>query len=757
MSSLPITADQPWHGHLFTYCRGQSDSHIKTGEDYPTRALIALWTMTPDDKPKSAGLAMIPSSYNDYDARSHEAQRARGSFVTLAADIDGGNHDADTVQEAVEAFAGGSAWLIYSSAHSRPGDTRWRIILPLLEAVPFDTWYDAQTALFCFLDARGIKTDRALSRAGQLVYLPNVPHAHKSGTALRGENGEPLYFERRGTQDAPGLDLGQGLVAEGMAALRRQRALDEQERAKLKAEADRRRAARPVGNGGSLIDDFNAANSIPDMLASCGYTQCPRHDEDWRSPQQTGETYATRVMGSKWVSLSGSDAASGLGEKCAAGCYGDAFDLFVHYQHGGNRKDALRQLGAERRADNVTYPPQFHAEPPEWMSEAPMPEEPDDYWQPDHGEDYLELAGAVPRSETGLLPYFDAGDFKGQPVTDREWMMDHWEPRRSCVYLTGVGAVGKSLFTQQRLTCSAAGLPFLGVPIRPGVSIYITCEDDLAEMHRRQDAINQSLGITWDDLKGRLFLISLKGMLNKELCVFDAEERMKPTERWASLNATIDHLEATHVALDNVAHFFTGNENIRNQVAAFVGLIDGLAERINGVVLLLGHPNKAGGEYSGSTAWENQVRARLFLSLNANDDGYIADPDARTLTNSKPNYSKRGDALTFRWHQWAFVRDEDLGPDRVAELNETIAASGANEAFLRCLRVRAGQDGREVGPKIGPSYAPSRFAEMIEARGYSKRDLAAAMERLLTIGKIVTEETFNPKSKRYHTVFREVL
>lgn len=755
MSTLPSHAFQPWHEQRFVAIHGQDDTNIQTGEDYGTQPLAALWSMRPGDKPKHHGLAMIPSTYADYDARNHKAQQERGRFVALAGDVDGGNHDAKAIETAVEAFVGGSAWLVYSSAHSRPGDQRWRIILPLAEPVPFDTWHDAQSSFFAFMEARGIEMDHALARAGQLVYLPNVPAVHKSGTALRGEDGAPLYYERHASPiECPGLPLKKGAVAQGIAAIRRQRMIDAQERERIKEEAARRRASKPQGNGASLIDDFNAANSIASMLEICGYEQSPRDPEDWHSPLQQGDTFATRVMGSKWVSLSASDAASGLGEKCAAGCYGDAFDLLVHFKHGGDRKAALRQLGAERRADNVIYPPEFDAEPPAWMDEAPPHDAP---------PEWMEMEGGVvvdldaPGASADLLPFFDAGDFKGQVVTDREWMMDHWEPRRSCVYLTGVGAVGKSLFTQQRLTCSAVGRPFLGVAIRPGISVYITCEDDLAEMHRRQDAINAALGITWDDLKGRLYLISLKGMLNKELCVFDAEERIKPTERWASLNATIDHLGADHVALDNVAHFFTGNENIRNQVAAFVGLIDGLAERINGVVLLLGHPNKAGGEYSGSTAWENQVRARLFLSLNANDDGHVPDPDARTLTNSKPNYSKRGDALTFRWHQWAFIREEDLGPDRAAELAETIAASGANDAFLRCLRVRSGQDGREVGPKVGPSYAPSRFAEMTEARGYSKRDLARAMERLLTIGKIVTEDTFNPKSKRYHTVFREVM
>lgn len=77
------------------------------------------------------------------------------------------------------------------------------------------------------------------------------------------------------------------------------------------------------------------------------------------------------------------------------------------------------------------------------------------------------------------------------------------------------------------------------------------------------------------------------------------------------------------------------------------------------------------------------------------------------------------------------------------------------QRFLRCLRARSGQAGREVGPKVGPSYAPSRFAEMGEAKGYGKAALAGAMERLLARGIIITEDVFNSKARRHATIIRE--
>jgi hypothetical protein len=472
MSTQPDTALQPWHGHRFAYFRGAADSRITTGEDYPTQTLGALWSLEPGDKAKASGLAMIPSTYADFDARNHKAQRERGSFIALTGDVDGGNHDATVIEDAVEAFTQGSAWLVYSSAHSRPGDQRWRIILPLEQAVPFDTWYDAQISFFAFMEARGIEMDHALARAGQPVYLPNVPAMHKSGTALRGEDGKPLYFERHATSLAcPGLPLDSGPLSAGITALRRQRAIDEQEREKLRREAERRRATKPQGDGASLIDDFNASNSISDVLQMCGYEQSPRHDEDWRSPQQTGETYATRVMGAKWFSLSASDASSGLGNAHPTGCWGDAFDLWVHYKHGGDRKDALRQLGRERRVDNVTYPAQFHAEPPQWMNDIPDYEEEPDWAGSEVGEPMVD----VPEPQAAkTLPFEWAG--QTAPVLDGLWLIEDWLPKTGIAAVYGHPGCGKSFLVLDMAAHVAAGQSWAGRHTEQGLVVYVVAE-----------------------------------------------------------------------------------------------------------------------------------------------------------------------------------------------------------------------------------------------------------------------------------------
>ena len=80
----------------FVWFRGMYDTRLSTGEDYPTQELAKVFTVKPGDKPKGAGLAMIPSTYHDYDAREHAQQRANGRFIALTADVDSGDHSLET-------------------------------------------------------------------------------------------------------------------------------------------------------------------------------------------------------------------------------------------------------------------------------------------------------------------------------------------------------------------------------------------------------------------------------------------------------------------------------------------------------------------------------------------------------------------------------------------------------------------------------------------------------------------------------------
>jgi len=371
----------------------------------------------------------------------------------------------------------------------------------------------------------------------------------------------------------------------------------------------------------------------------------------------------------------------------------------------------------------------------------------------------LVSAAMADNSEAALLPALDLAALAQTRAHAKEFAIEKIAPLGEVTKFTGPGSAGKSLLGQQFATAAAAGIgSCLGLAVKPCSAIYITCEDDAEQLHWRQQHICDSLGVDMASLAGVLRLASLRGILGNELATFGPDSILKPTAAYHRLVATIRADGAKLVFLDNVSHLFTGNENDRGEVTRFVNLLNKLAGETGAAVLLLGHTNKAGDTYSGSTAWLNAVRSQVWINHIMDDEGNIADPDMRVLTVGKANYTAKGEAVRFRWHQWAFVLEGDLPPDTRAQISEIIKAGGENDAFLACLRARTEQgDGREVGPSPGPSYAPTQFEGMPQAKGYKKAAFKRAMDRLYEIGKIRSETIRDRKAGRDKTIIAEVV
>jgi RecA-family ATPase len=355
------------------------------------------------------------------------------------------------------------------------------------------------------------------------------------------------------------------------------------------------------------------------------------------------------------------------------------------------------------------------------------------------------------RSGGTALPLIDmSGWSKSPPQRVSAW--GDWLPLLKTTLLTGEGGVGKSLLAQMLLTCTALGRPFLGMNTNGGNALYITAEDDCDELWRRQRAICRALGINIADLNGRFFLASLDGEAETALARFDVERRMIATSRWQQVRDAARAHDIKYFGFDNATDLMAGDHNDVHEVAAFVNLLTGLAIEQDGVSILLHHPNKSGDDWLGSVAWHNKVRSRLIVKRAEG-----CDPDARTIENPKANYGPSGGKIEFRWHEGAFVRDEDLPDNQRDQLADIAVANGANAAFMACLAERAAQgDARAVGPKPGPNYAPKQFEGMTQAKGFDRHALKRAMDRLYAIGRISSETVRNTEKGRDVTVIRAV-
>ncbi|MGN7160839.1 AAA family ATPase [Sphingomonas sp. SAFR-052] len=263
------------------------------------------------------------------------------------------------------------------------------------------------------------------------------------------------------------------------------------------------------------------------------------------------------------------------------------------------------------------------------------------------------------------LAVLSPADWQGIKPPVREWKVEGLVPNHQATLLTGAGAAGKSLLSQLLCTCAGMGMPFLGVNVDRCPTLYITCEDDNDELHRRQQAICDGLEMPLGATRGHVHLLSLYGEMGNELCTFDDKRTLVTAKRYREIVQTAQALGVRLIVLDNTSHMFTGNENARSEVAAFVNLANAMARDIDGAVILVGFPNKAGDSYSGSTAWENQVRSRLFLETPKNEDGIVIDPDYRVLRNEKANYARKGSEIGFMWQNGTFVlppKAEDGAP-----------------------------------------------------------------------------------------------
>ncbi len=353
------------------------------------------------------------------------------------------------------------------------------------------------------------------------------------------------------------------------------------------------------------------------------------------------------------------------------------------------------------------------------------------------GGDILDWDGTVDDLQTLVRQFadqtaittLDFTELAKQEPKPKEFAIAPLAPAGEVTLCTGKGSAGKSLLAQQLATAAAIGNTALGCfTPSPMTAAYITCEDDAQELHWRQKHICDAMGIALETLAGKLHLASLRGQLGNELAVFAHDGTLKPTTTYERLRSLLRETGAAIVFLDNIAHLFAGNENDRYQVAAFINLLNRLAGETNIAIVLLGHPNKAGDNYSGSTAWINQVRSHFFIE-------HDVETDMRTLTITKANYARTGDQVRFFWRNWSFVSEAEMRPDEVREMKQVQRAAGDSRIFLECLR-QITREGRNVSEKACHIYAPVVFSKMPEAKGLGKERLERAMSLLFREGKI---------------------
>lgn len=572
----------------------------KPDETYPGISWneIVKLVQTPQAKEKQDADFFIPSTYRAHDGRAHEAQRLRGAFRALAIDIDRGNPSIDDVQQAVQAVCGDVGMLIYSSSGATADNRKWRAIIPLASVLTGAEYEEVQAAFFDLLHIKGIHPDGALARCGQPIYLPNVPLQRRNVDLT------PIFYQHRVLRGKTLILDGECFLIVELNRKAEQRRLAVQQADRARADRDRQRADRRQNFPDEIspVDAFNTDHSIADLLAKYQYARRGASDH-YRSRYQTSPSFATEDFTTHWVSLSGSDAAAGIGRPKAQGdhsyCWGDAFDLFVHYEHDGDFDKAVRAYGIEINPNRNDVPENgmddFDYMAPTAALEAASsaPEGGDDEPPPDMPDAPTDAPEAAPDWPT-LYDMFDEAS-----IEPRRWIYAHHYLRSFVSVLASAGGIGKTSLQIVEALAIVTGRPLLGEAVKEQTNVWIVnLEDPLEEIQRRVLSAMRHYGIKPAEVQGRLFVNAGRDFSLK----FGIQTRdgvLVNTKLVEYLCRKIPEKQIGCCFIDPFVNAHNINENDNMAVNAIVAEIRRVADETKCAIGLVHHIRKGNGEDAG--------------------------------------------------------------------------------------------------------------------------------------------------------------
>ena len=375
-----------------------------------------------------------------------------------------------------------------------------------------------------------------------------------------------------------------------------------------------------------------------------------------------------------------------------------------------------------------------------WFEAVPEPE-PSVFGEHVFGDPGAALA----MRDESAFTWVTADSFEGVDAPAQEWLVEGLIPARVVTLIAGDGGTGKSLLTLQLAAATASGSSWIGLPVARGGALFLTAEDEIDECHRRLKAaavVSAEFGLR--DLGG-LAIVSLDGE-DAVLSAPDRSGQMVATRVFKRLRETVLKLRPRLLVLDTLADLFGGDEIKRTHTRQFICLLRGLIRETGLTIVLLAHPSMSGmasgSGTSGSTAWNNSVRSRLYLKRRVAQGGVEQDADIRTLTTMKANRAKIGDELVVRYRSGVFMREIEA-----SEIDIAARESTCQEVFLALLAATE-REGRNVSHNArAPNYAPAAFAEHPRSRGFGRDDFKQAMEKLFG-AEIIKNDEFGPPAKR---------
>ena len=293
-------------------------------------------------------------------------------------------------------------------------------------------------------------------------------------------------------------------------------------------------------------------------------------------------------------------------------------------------------------------------------------------WDIDADTGELREGSGQEAQEPRLKPV-DVAQVLTDPDDPPRFVWGQYLPRGVVSMLGAHGGTGKSTIALMLAVAVASGRGELfGQPCDQGRAVFVSLEDGRAIVRHRLATICKEWNIAPELLVNRLTIAD--GTDWPELFSADRDDgQVTPTYRELRNLAQ----GADLVLIDNASDGFGGDEIKRRQVRAFIRSLGAIAKAENTALLLLAHVDKSTSKklnqdsegYSGSTAWHNSVRSRLFMER-------VSDGGLR-IAHQKANLGQTAELLNLVWPK-----------DGLPEVAHTMAPEGlvfANEQHTKNL------------------------------------------------------------------------
>jgi hypothetical protein len=267
-------------------------------------------------------------------------------------------------------------------------------------------------------------------------------------------------------------------------------------------------------------------------------------------------------------------------------------------------------------------------------------------WLPDGGKGVPEMA--PPRGPDDLQI---ASDYDEANLPKREWIVEGLVHRKLMSLLIASGGSGKSTFLQQIGMAVAAGRDFGPFRTLKRANVLImNREDDTVEQQKRQSAARRAMGISPEELDGRLFYWNPNTAPLVSATIEDGI-RTVGEHTWAKeLRTMLTRENIGLLILDPLIKFHRSlDENSNDDRERIARAALSIAEDGNVAVLISHHAHKGARADQDASRGGSALMdaARAAYVMQANDDGVVE------MTCVKLTMGRRQEAS-----QWKFVEYE---------------------------------------------------------------------------------------------------